>query len=375
MNFRRPLAACLCVWTLAAFVAPAEADSPWQRMTLFKKLEADPYNAYRLSEQQGPWLILATTFTGEQAADDAQKLVYELRSSFKLPAYSHRMDFDFQAGTKGRGVDQFGAPKKMKYRVTRATEVAVLIGDFSALDDPQARKTLDKVRYFQPDCMTRKGEEQTWTKDRTVKGWRSLQQALTRGKDGQTVGPMAHAFITSNPLIPDDYFKPKGLDKMIVDMNKPLKHSLIHCPGKYSVRVATFGSPAIPIVGEDKEKEAQATRIIHGTLEDAAEKAHKLSEALRAKGYEAWEFHDRTSSMVCVGSFDSVGSPRTDGKIEINPQIHLIMETFGAEKKMAPGQAPIVGQPKTMVGVTFDVQPLPVEVPRASISADYTAGR
>ena len=33
-------------------------------------------------------------------------------------------------------------------------------------------------------------------------------------------------------------------------------------------------------------------------LEKGAEHAHQLAVALRAKGYEAYEFHDRTSSVV-----------------------------------------------------------------------------
>ena len=52
-------------------------------------------------------------------------------------------------------------------------------------------------------------------------------------------------------------------------------------------------------------------------LEEAGEAAHKLVEVLRNQGYEAYEFHDRGSSIVTVGSFDSVGTPRADGKIEI----------------------------------------------------------
>jgi hypothetical protein len=106
-------------------------------------------------------------------------------------------------------------------------------------------------------------------------------------------------------------------------------------------------------------------------LEDAAKNAHTLTEALRKKDYEAYEFHDRNSSIVTVGSFDTVGTPRSDGKIEINPGVHTIMRTFGAEAKVTPGQTAQVGKPKKLAGIPFDVQPVPVEVPRRNISADY----
>ena len=51
---------------------------------------------------------------------------------------------------------------------------------------------------------------------------------------------MGGAFMTTNPLLPREYFVPKGIDKFVVDMNKGVKHSLLDCKGKYTVKVATF---------------------------------------------------------------------------------------------------------------------------------------
>ena len=102
------------------------------------------------------------------------------------------------------------------------------------------------------------------------------------------------------------------------------------------------------------------------------ELAHRLTMALRQKGYEAYEFHDRYASMVTVGSFNSVGTPRADGKIEINPQAHAIMETFGADKKVTPGQNTAqVGNPKIEAGIPLDIQPMLVETPKRSIGAQF----
>ena len=106
-------------------------------------------------------------------------------------------------------------------------------------------------------------------------------------------------------------------------------------------------------------------------IDIAADKAARLTKALRDKGVEAYEFHDRTESMVCIGSFDSVGDPRDDGKIEINPGIHRLMETYGPEKKFIPGQGHANYQPRFMEGIPFDPQPLPVVVPKQSIANDY----
>ena len=109
-------------------------------------------------------------------------------------------------------------------------------------------------------------------------------------------------------------------------------------------------------------------------MAEAAEKAHRLAKALRMKGYEAYEFHDRYASIVTVGSFNSVGTPRSDGRIEINPEIHKIMKTFGAESTTLPGQTTPVTPLKTLVGIPFDIQPIPVEVPKRSISMAMRSG-
>src|SRR5690606_34878532 len=106
---------------------------------------------------------------------------------------------------------------------------------------------------------------------------------------------------------------------------------------QYTVKVATFTGHSIIL---DKKNQDAISRgdVPKSHLEEAAKNAHILTEALRKKGYEAYEFHDRKSSIVTVGSFSSVGSKRPDGKIEINPQIHQIMKQFGAETAVEPGK-------------------------------------
>jgi hypothetical protein len=106
-------------------------------------------------------------------------------------------------------------------------------------------------------------------------------------------------------------------------------------------------------------------------LEEAAIKAHRLTAALRKQGVEAYEFHDRYESIVTVGSFDSVGTPRADGKTEINPQIHQLMRAYGAQRQQLPGGASLGLVPRTLDGVAFDVQPMPVGVPKKSIATAY----
>ncbi len=99
----------------------------------------------------------------------------------------------------------------------------------------------------------------------------------------------------------------------MIEMNKNVPHSLLDCPGKYSVQVATFKGQVI-IKQNEIEAIESGKKQLSSDLADAAMKAHQLTEALRMKGYEAYEFHDRYASIVTVGSFDSVGTPRADGR-------------------------------------------------------------
>jgi hypothetical protein len=375
-----------CSLVIASFVAGslvASAATPWQKVSLFKRIESDPNKDYPLTDAQGPWMIMAATFSGDDAERQAADLVHEFRSAYKLPAYTHKMDFDFRGGTVGRGIDQYGAPLRMQYRRSRTTEIAVLVGDYVSLTDPDAQKTLKRLKYLHPQSMdferlTKQGGKAA----PPLASWRWVLQSVpdaARDKKGtlaefvnpalKEMGPMSHAFITSNPLLPDEYFRPKGIDKLVYELNKPLKYSLLTCKGRYTVKVATFNGRMV--TDQSEIKAIESGKRFDSGLEEAAAKAHRLTELLRGKGYEAFEFHDRYSSMVTVGSFDSVGSPRADGKIEINPQIHQIMNTFGAEKATAGGKATAVGKPKTLDGIALDVQPLPVEVPQHNVIVDY----
>ena len=107
-------------------------------------------------------------------------------------------------------------------------------------------------------------------------------------------------------------------------------------------------------------------RPVEGGLVDAAEKANKVCMALREKGYEAYEFHDRDMSIVTVGSFDSVGTPREDGKTEIHPKVHKIMQTFAAkDQDQNFGYSNVLGKrPKSLEGIKLDAQPMPVTAPK-----------
>jgi hypothetical protein len=394
----------LSMVALAATVSLSSLASAWGQgslggFRLFKQVEADPNNSYPLSEQNGPWMIMAATFASspgrdemetqklrQEAAAQAQELVYELRKHHKLDAYTFlRRPNPADATVQGRGVDRQGRPLRMQYqRQPVGEEIAVLIGNYTAVDSPDAERDLKVVKDIEPKSLhLAELHKQGRSTYQQLAGWRLSQKTVTpqqfKAANAQQAwqflknlqinnttrqyGPMGSAFISRNPMLPKEQQGP-FVDKVVYDMNKEVRYSLLDCPGKYTLQVATFTGSVIVDQKRIRDLEKGQGKL-NSRLEDAALKAHKLTEALRVKGYEAYEFHDRCASIVTVGSFDSVGTPRPDGRIEINPKLHQHMQAFGPE----PG-----GRPKSLVEIPFDVQPLPVTVPRRSVSSDYAIG-
>ncbi|MBL9124053.1 MAG: hypothetical protein JNG90_10510, partial [Planctomycetaceae bacterium] len=231
---------------------PQAAANPFTKLIVFNRPEADPDKSYTLADTNGPWMILAVTFSGEGAAQQANDLVLELRKRYKLPAFAHKKKFDFTGKIDGNGIDKYGDPIAMRYqRGEEFEEIAVLVGEFSSVDDPDAQRTLKKVKYLEPQCLQIKDGKSLSV---PLAALRIIQRSLEPGfvdeqKKGyvrnvkQGRGPLGNAFLVTNPLLPRDYFVPSGLDPFVVEMNervRPLKYSLLKCPGKYSVKVATF---------------------------------------------------------------------------------------------------------------------------------------
>jgi hypothetical protein len=319
-----------------------------------------------ITEESGPWLIMAATFSGDGAEEQARDLVKELRQRYKLKAYLHEMSFDFSQGEVGLGVDSKGDRRRMKYRRGETIhEIAVLVGDYPTIDDSVAQKTLKRVKTLKPRALSPDHREET---NQSLAALRTVQRALLpEGHASKSKGPMGKAFMTRNPLLPREYFVPDGVDEIVLEMNRDVPHSLLDCKGKYTVKIATFTGTVV--IDQRKVREYQERGNMPSSLEKAEYKAHQLTEALRKKGYEAYEFHDRYASMVTVGSFNSVGTPRADGKTEINPQIHAIMKTFGGTPLEAgAGGHPAGFKPKTLSGIPFDIQPQIVHVPKRPIS-------
>jgi hypothetical protein len=333
-------------------------------------VDADPQKPYPLSEDNGPWMIMASSFSGDTAEQKSHDLVLELRQKYKLPAFVYERKIEL-GKAEGKGLNQFGEPLKMKYkRGSELREIAVLVGNYPTVDDPGARDALRQIKHLRPKSLEPKSAKEADTDlSAWVAGYRWFAQTISGSEEKKSLGPMGHAFIVTNPLLPKEYFAPKGVDSFVLRLNEGIDYSLLKCPGKFSIRVAHFTGAAE--IKQDRVKDIQEGRAqLKSQLGEAADNAHRLATRLRQKGYEAYEFHDRTSSMVTVGHFNSVGAPRADGCIDLDPKVVRIVDVFGARASNTPGQ-PGATKPNYVDGIALDVQPIPVEVPQRSLAADY----
>jgi hypothetical protein len=384
---RLGIASLLVATAWAAWATPpVAAQGPLQRMNLFKRVSANPEADYMLNESHGPWLIMAATFSGDGAEAQARELILEIRNTLKLEAYLHRITFDHTSESLvGLGVDRYGKPKRMKYLNDyneQSQQFAVLVGNYPSLEDATAQRDLERVKLADPKALNivelAKQNRKTYQQliglrlSQKVADTQKLQDRLAQMYKGdgkimirnntRNYGPMGSAFLTRNPLLPDNDLPAHLIDSFVYEMNRPVKHSLLECKGKYSVKVATFTGTVI--VNQKQIREIEKQGSFSSRLAEAALRAHELCEALRLKGYEAYEFHDRCASIVTVGSFDTLGTQLPDGKIDLNPKIHEVIKEFSVD--------PIKGgQPKSLIGIPFDVQAIPVVVPRRSVAADY----
>ena len=374
-------------WTLLMMLVSLlfSTDSEAQKFKnpFKRKSKTSNSSTNELSVKNGPWLIMCTSFSGDDAEYNARLLANYL-SRYRLTTYIYRQTFDYSGSLTGVGyqppksVDKLvadgelrtnpvdeGRPELRKMKTARegtVQEVAVLVGDFPTIDDDRAQKTLKMIKNLKIENL---GSDAATDQGQTI-------------NHVATSGQLRTAMLVPNPMLPEEYFRQNQLDDFIIKANKKIEFSLLKCPGLYSVRIASFRGKSIvdPQEIEKDRSEFEALQrsgkfLTSSRLLDAEENAHKITAALRAKGVEAYEFHDRTESIVCIGSFDWV--TKNSQGVEINnPEIVRIVNKLRPEVKNLPGlQGAII--PKSIKGIPLDPAPIPILVPK--VGSNRTAGR
>jgi hypothetical protein len=256
-------------------------------------LPNEPIEPYLLTKANGPFMVTARVFRGPDAERMALVLVKELRNDFHLPAYILRKK-DYPGGSLIRGTpptapSEVMAPNiKMPEKIRTLDEAIVLIGD--AKTHAEQEQLWREVKKLKPKCLEGMSSPYHW---RT-----GLSSALR----------------TTNPYWPAQNLYPRPNDKLVVRMNSGLR-SIANCPGGYSLQVADFSgrsqfqftAQALPFQLMPDLKNSPL-RKAHDDAERMAEKLAKAPEIQRL-GQPIYVYHDKTTSKVFVGSFNSPQDP------------------------------------------------------------------
>lgn len=335
-NFVVSVFFCVIVFSTAAHSLAAAPN-------IFNKVDADPKKSYVLAQEDGPWMIMVRTFSGDKAEERANLLAYEIRKKANLNAYVYERKFDFNA-SEGNDVSQ-RTMRKERYLKSAAKEFAVLIGDFQSIEDENYKKALVKIKDFDPKSL--RGETST-----------GITTVNYNGK------PLTNAFGAPNPLLPANYFNQKNrVDSFIEKLNSDSKYNLLDCKGRYTVRVATF--TGVMEIRQDKVKEIlSGKRNLDTALNKAGRDAANLCGILRAKGYEAYEFHDRESSIVTIGGFNEIGTMGPQGIVDLRPEIVRIHDAFKAKYTHDPVSGTGYHKPQKIQGIMLDGEPKVILAPK-----------
>lgn len=350
--------------------------SPFRRVN-----HEDAENGYQLEMTDGPWMIMCASFLGE-GRHQAEKLCQELRTiGFKAYIYEH--SFDYTAEIQGLGysvarseglIDQYDlAPAKMRAaNPVRFEDVSVLVGHFSSAEDPQIEKTLENIKRLFPKSLHVSENSRSFQR---MSGYREWVRSVSN-EEAKKLGPMRGAFVVPNPLLPDDFFERQVVDPIVIKMNKGNKYSLLDNPKNFTVKVATFNGDTTYDQAEIDTKTREFNALLRSgkgltesKLMEAEANANFLADLLRREGFEAYSYHDRDSSIVCVGSFDWAVKNADTKNPTVNPATQAVVDKFKAKVvDNIPGVAPFY-QPRTVKGptnknISFDLIPVSVAVPR-----------
>ena len=370
---------------VAVFVETAQADPP-SLLSMFKR-KSTSTSGFQLSADQGPWMILAASLSGDDAQAKAEALARELHQDLKVDCYVLDKTFDHSSMLKTdrhQTVDFVsGTVESRRVRMANQSServCAVLVGNFASLEDPAIKDLLQKIRTAHPVALG--GKDANETKDPSkaessnwlVSASRQVLWSRTDRQSNKIKGKMGAAFVTRNPLLPDDFFQAPKVDELVVDLNKNVEHSLLKCPKRFTVRVATFQGNAVTDFGTGGA--ASKPKELSDNLDHAADKANRLTTALRVKGVEAYEFHDQYASYVTIGSFDELGPQIPNGELQFSPAIRQILDEYcgycAVDAKLRSSQAMTkVQSVKSLDDIPFDIEGKPMAVPRSGTSKLY----
>ncbi len=329
------------------------------------KMEADPGKRYRLTKRHGPWMIMVATMRdipghedqGISAQQAADQMVLALRK-VGIPAYTFSQD---QVIDQVKLTSRRSGEAVSRSYIAQQGSVVVVAGNYSSSSNETAQKTLG------------------WVKSKfanRIEGLLSNPRvgAVYRPTPGRP-SPFSRAFLMPNPMLDPKDLIGATRDPLLINLNSDMEYSLVKCPAKYSLVVASFrGKSAMHVNKAALDKTiGKLDKKLGTTLDDAGMNAWRMTEALRTakslgydQDYEAYVYHDRYQSVVTIGAFDN---PR-------DPRIGMLVRKFQSKVRTNPknGQpvlaAEILTVPRHPKGGLpdyswiFDPKPELIEVPK-----------
>lgn len=279
-------------------------------------LPTEAIEPYLLTKDNGPFMVLAKTFRGPDAARYAQALAIELRTQCQLPAYVWFLKIKPMKSNIYNVAPQ--APEQIRsglmserarYRIY--DEAAVLVGNCKTIAD--ANKLLHVVKGVRSQTVEALPNPYPWRQG--LKGALittnpyAPAQTLYPGHEvipapGGAVDPSAFPMVSAAP------------DPLIRKLNQG-RRSLLKCPAPYTLPVAEFSGRSGLAVLEGKRNEDPKARDLKNSplltadldAEHLADELAKSDVVVRA-GLPVYVYHDRTTSRVTVGGFNTPDDPR-----------------------------------------------------------------
>lgn len=270
------------------------------------KIEAKPGKTYLLNKQHGPWMIMVASFGAglgkgdpeetEQQLTNANKAAHELVLELRrkgIPAYIFTQQ---GALAEVEAFDRLGN-RTQRFEAAQRNRICVVAGNYAGSDDKIAQDTLKYIKGLNPHSL----------KDGVYKPTPNCP------------GPLSRAFLTINPLLSEAEIAEqiRERDPLLLKLNSGAEHSIMENKHKFTLVVASFyGNSQLhshELSSEERSKRSFEfdKKLKQGSsLDKAGEQAWELVKVMRKQGHEAYVFHDRYSSVVTVGGFDSETDPR-----------------------------------------------------------------
>jgi hypothetical protein len=310
-------------------------------------LPTAPLEPYLLTKHNGPFMVMAYVFRTPNAAKYAQALAMELRSKYNLPAYVYFLKIHpstsniFGQPPTTHPADRTGhlAPPES---LRSFDEAAVLVGDCKTMDE--ASKLRHHIKSIRPDCLE---------KVPSLFGYRKPS--------------LAKSILTINPLVPAQYLYPgrpvpvpsgrgEAFDPSVMGANfeqlkkpDPIvqklntgKFSIYNCKGGYTMPVATFSGRATYDVNDPRYDDVKFLKKspLAQAYENAEDLAAALSkcDSLRTAGFGVYTYHERGTSRVTVGSFQSATDPNADKLRAMMSSVVTELAVSRAKEKQAKNE-------------------------------------